>query len=189
MRSLENQEQITILTPKYPHILHGGDYNPDQWLDQPDIIEKDIRLMKKSGINCVTLGVFSWAQIEPQKDKFNFEWLDKIIDKLYEAGIYVDLATPSGSRPRWLAAEYPEVLRTDENGIRAGFGQRHNHCYTSEAYRDRVRIIDTKLAERYAHHPAVIMWHISNEFEGECHCELCQQAFREYVKKKYKNTI
>ena len=25
------------LTPKFPHMLHGGDYNPDQWLDRPDI--------------------------------------------------------------------------------------------------------------------------------------------------------
>ncbi len=174
-------------TPKFPHMLHGGDYNPEQWLNDPDILEKDIALMKKAKINCVSLGIFSWADLEPQKDNFTFDWLDKVIDSLYENGIYTILATPSGSRPHWLAEEYPEVLRVGENGQRNLYGHRHNHCYTSPAYRERVRIIDTKLAERYSHHPAVILWHLSNEFGGECHCELCQNAFRSWVKAKYKS--
>jgi len=173
------------LTPKYPHMLHGGDYNPDQWIDYPEIIEKDIELMKKAHINNVSLGIFSWAHLEPKKDVFEFEWLDKVIEKLYEAGIYINLATPSGARPHWLADEYPEVLRVDEKGVRAHFGFRHNHCMTSPVYRERVRIINTKLAQRYGKHPAVIMWHISNEYGGECHCPLCQQAFRDYLKEKY----
>lgn len=175
----------TPATPKFPHILHGGDYNPEQWRDYPHILDEDIRLMKKADINCVSVGIFSWANLEPQKDNFTFEWLDSVIDRLYENGIYVILATPSGSRPQWLAVEYPEVLRVGENGQRNLYGHRHNHCYTSPAYRERVRIIDTKLAERYANHPAVILWHISNEFGGECHCELCQQAFRDWIKEKY----
>lgn len=173
------------LTPQFPHLLHGGDYNPDQWLDEPDILEKDIYLMKQAHINCVSLGIFSWAHLEPTKDVFTFEWLDEIIDRLYKNGIYVDLATPSGARPHWLAKEYPEVLRVDEMGIRAKFGGRHNHCLTSPVYRERVAIINRKLAERYGKHPAVILWHISNEYSGECRCELCQQAFRDYLRDKY----
>lgn len=173
-------------TPKYPHILHGGDYNPDQWLAYPDVFEEDIRLMKLAHINCVSLGIFSWASLEPEKDRFNFGWLDNVIDRLYENGIYTILATPSGSRPHWLADEFPEVLRVREDGQRNLYGHRHNHCYTSPAYRERVRIIDTKLAERYAHRPEVILWHISNEFGGECYCELCQAAFREWLREKYK---
>ena len=173
-------------TPKYPHILHGGDYNPEQWLSYPDVLDEDIRLMTLAGINCVSLGIFSWADLEPEKDHFNFEWLDGIIDKLYKNDIHVILATPSGSRPHWLADEFPEVLRVGETGQRNIYGHRHNHCYTSPAYRERVRLIDTKLAERYGHHPAVILWHISNEFGGECHCELCQQEFRRWLKEKYK---
>ncbi|MBR0485525.1 MAG: beta-galactosidase, partial [Oscillospiraceae bacterium] len=91
----------------------------------------------------------------------------------------------SGARPHWLAETYPEVLRTDDTGRKALFGQRENHCPTSPAYRERVRIIDTRLAKHYAKHPAVILWHISNEFCGECHCELCQNAFRNWLKEKY----
>ncbi len=178
-------KRFAPITPKYPHILHGGDYNPDQWINEPEIVEKDIALMKKAHINNVSLGIFSWAHLEPKKDEFDFAWMDDIIDKLYAAGIYVNLATPSGARPHWLAEEYPEVLRVDERGVRAHFGFRHNHCMTSPTYRERVRIINTKLAERYASHPAVILWHISNEYGGECYCPLCQQAFREYLQKKY----
>lgn len=180
-------KKFAPITPKFPHMLHGGDYNPDQWKDYPEVLTQDIELMKKAHINCVSLGIFSWAQLEPKKDVFDFEWMDKTIDRLYENGIYVNLATPSGARPHWLADEYPEVLRVDEKGIRAHFGARHNHCYTSPAYRERVTIIDTKLAQRYAKHPGVIMWHISNEFGGECRCGLCQEAFRNYLKKKYKD--
>lgn len=176
---------FTPSTPKFPHMLHGGDYNPEQWKDYPDILDKDIELMKKANVNVCSVGIFAWAHLEPQKDKFEFEWLDEVINKLYENGIYVVLATPSGSRPQWLAEEYPEVLRVGENGVRNLYGVRHNHCYTSPAYRERVRIIDTKLSERYAKHPAVLLWHISNEFGGECHSELCQNKFLEWCKEKY----
>ena len=91
--------------------IYGGDYNPEQWLDRPDILKQDLLLMKKAHINTVTMGVFSWSTLEPIKDCFNFTWLIDIIDKLYDNGIQVILATPSGARPRWLAETYPEVLR------------------------------------------------------------------------------
>ena len=175
----------TSATPRFPHMLHGGDYNPEQWKDTPEILERDIILMKKAHINCVSLGIFAWAHLEPEENQFDFAWLSDIINRLYENQIYVILATPSGARPHWLTEKYPEVLRVDEYGRRAFFGQRENHCYTSPAYRERVRLIDTKLAEQYANHPGVILWHISNEFNGECHCELCQNAFRDWLKQKY----
>ncbi len=175
----------TPLTPKFPQMLHGGDYNPEQWKDYPEILERDIELMKEAHINCVSLGIFSWADIEPEEDLFNLEWLDNTIERLWKAGIHVILATPSGARPHWLADKYQEVLRVAEDGTRNFFGGRENHCYTSPVYRERVKIIDELLAEHYANHPAVIAWHISNEFNGECHCELCKKAFREFLQDKY----
>lgn len=167
--------------------IYGGDYNPEQWLDRPDILKQDLLLMKKAHINTVTLGVFSWSTLEPIKDCFNFTWLIDIIDKLYDNGIQVILATPSGARPRWLAETYPEVLRVREDRTRQLYGERHNHCYTSPAYRERVRIINQKLAKTFRNHPGVILWHISNEYRGECHCPLCQEAFRNWLKNKYKD--
>ena len=131
------------------------------------------------------MAIFAWAQLEPQEGVYDFGWLDEIIDRLYANGIYTVLATPSGARPQWLAQKYPEVLRVRPDGLRNFYGHRQNHCYTSPLYREKVTQIDTRLAEHYANHPAVILWHISNEFGGECHCELCQAAFREWVQKKY----
>lgn len=178
-------QRFAPATPKFPHMLHGGDYNPEQWLDQPEVLEEDIRLFRKAHINCVSLGIFSWAKLEPEEGVYDFDWLDEIIDRLYANGIYTVLATPSGARPQWLAQKYPEVLRVRPDGLRNFYGHRQNHCYTSPLYREKVTQIDTRLAKHYANHPAVILWHISNEFGGECHCELCQAAFREWVQKKY----
>lgn len=165
--------------------IHGGDYNPEQWLDRPDILSKDIRLLKKAHCNEVTLGVFSWSVLEPLEGEYHLEWLKKIIDRLYENGIYVILATPSGARPKWLADRYPEVLRVEENGQRNMFGGRHNHCYTSPEYRRKIGDLDTRLAREFGGHPGVIMWHISNELRGYCYCENCQQAFRGWLEKRY----
>ncbi len=173
----------------FDHIIHGGDYNPDQWINTPEIWDEDMRLMKLAHVNSATVGIFSWSMLEPEEGVYNFEWLDKILDKLHENGIDVILATPSGARPAWLAQKYPEVLRVEENGIRNEYGVRHNHCITSPVYREKVRNINRKLAERYKDHPAVKMWHISNEYSGECHCELCQEAFREWLKKYYHNSL
>ena len=174
-----------IIIDKYPHILHGGDYNPDQWQDSPEILEEDMRLMKKAGCNEMSMGIFAWSTLEPEEGVFDFSFLDKAMDDIYKAGGRVILATPSGARPAWMAQKYSEVLRVCEDGIRNEFGARHNHCYTSPIYREKVRIINEKLAERYCEHPALIAWHISNEYGGECHCPLCRAAFREWLKNKY----
>lgn len=170
----------------FDEFLHGADYNPEQWLDYPEIFEKDIELMKKAHCNVMSVGIFSWAALEPEEGVFNFEWLDKVINTLYENGISTILATPSGARPAWLSQKYPEVLRVSETRVRNLHGFRHNHCYTSPVYREKTAILNGKLAERYANNPAVIMWHISNEFGGECHCDLCQNEFRNWLKEKYK---
>lgn len=174
-----------IILRNYPHMIHGADYNPDQWQDRPDILKEDMRLMKLAGFNEMSVGIFAWSCLEPQEGVFDFSFLDKAMDDIYAAGGRVILATPSGARPAWLSQKYPEVLRVGTDRIRNEFGERHNHCYTSPIYREKVRIINEKLAERYANHPALIAWHISNEYGGECHCPLCRAAFREWLKLKY----
>ena len=166
-------------------LLHGGDYNPEQWLDRPDILEKDVEMLVESGCNTVSLGIFSWSVLEPEEGIFRLDWLEEIVDRLYAKGISTILATPSGARPKWMADQYPEVLRVDESRHRNFFGGRHNHCYTSPVYREKVAIINKKLAERLGNHPGVILWHISNEYGGECHCPLCQKAFQNWLREKY----
>ena len=172
-------------TPRFPAFLHGGDYNPDQWIDRPDILDRDVELMHEAHVNCVSIGIFSWAMLEPEEGVYDFEWLDSVIDRLWKGGIHVILATPSGARPAWMAQKYPEVLRVNDKYQRYHFGGRHNHCLTSPVYRRKVREMDTRLAQRYADHPAVILWHLSNEMSGSCWCPLCQEQWRGWLKEKY----
>ncbi|WP_303006647.1 beta-galactosidase [Romboutsia ilealis] len=167
-------------------LLHGGDYNPDQWLDYPEILRDDLRLMKLANVNTMTVGIFAWSTLEPTEGNYNFEWLDKIIDDVYNQGGRVILATPSGARPAWLSEKYPEVLRTNDRREKMLHGGRHNHCFSSPIYREKTKKMNYKLAERYGNHPALIMWHVSNEYSGDCHCELCQEKFRNWLKDKYK---
>lgn len=168
-------------------LLHGGDYNPEQWLDYPKILEKDLDLMRKAKINTVTVGVFSWASYEPREGQYNFAWLDHIFKEVEKLNGHIILATPSGGRPQWLSAKYPEVNRVDEYGRRHTHGFRHNHCYSSPVYRAKVTEINTILAKRYGKSPALLMWHVSNEYSGACYCDLCQNNWRQWLKKKYGN--
>ena len=178
--------QYAPIMKDMPVLLHGGDYNPEQWMEQKETIWKeDMAFAKAAGINTLSIGIFSWSFLEPEEGKFNFGWMDEVMELLYQNGIKVVLATPSGARPPWLAQKYPEVLRVNNVRQKMLYGGRHNHCLTSPVYRDKVRIINEKLALRYGKHPALGMWHISNEYGGECHCPLCQAAFRDWLKQRY----
>ena len=172
-------------TLNLPFLGHGGDYNPDQWREYPEVLNEDIRLMQLAGCNLMSVGIFAWSALEPEEGKFDFDWLEDVLDRLHAAGVSAFLATPSGARPAWMSEKYPEVLRVRPDGGRNLHGGRHNHCYTSPTYRGFVRRMNAALAQRFGHHPAVVGWHISNEYGGECHCELCQAAFRDYLKEEY----
>ncbi|KWX78765.1 beta-galactosidase [Paenibacillus jilunlii] len=181
--------KLPPVSSKIPVMLHGADYNPEQWLKYPEVLREDIRMMKLAKCNVISVGIFSWVSLEPEEGVFTFDWLDSVLDSFAENGIYAFLATPSGARPAWMSEKYPEVLRVERNRVRNLHGVRHNHCYTSPVYRQKTALLNGKLAERYADHPAVIGWHISNEYGGECHCDLCQAKFREWLKVKYDNSL
>ena len=183
MRSMS--KPFPYVNPKLPVIWHGGDYNPDQWLDRPEILDEDFRLFPLAGVNIVSIGIFSWARLEPEDGRYDFGWLDALMDRLGGAGMKAVLATPSGSKPAWMSAKYPEILRCSPDRVRDLHGNRHNHCYTSPVYRRKISEMNTRLAERYKGHPALLLWHVSNEYGGECHCPLCQEAFRSWLKKRY----
>ncbi len=178
------------INPMCKNMLHGGDYNPDQWIRTPEIWDEDMRLMKLAGCNAASTGIFAWAALEPEEGKFTFDWLDTIMDKLAANKGYAVLATPSGSKPAWMSRAYPEVCRVNADGTRQPHERRHNHCRTSPVYREKCQIINAKLAERYKNHPALLLWHISNEYNGgDCHCDLCIEAFQNWLRKRYNNDI
>lgn len=173
-----------MINEKLPRIWYGGDYNPDQWPEE--IWPEDMRLFKKAGINVVTVPVFSWAKLQPDETTWSFDWLDRVLDLCASNGIYACIATSTGAMPAWMATKYPEVLRTTFEGHRRKYGHRHNACPSSPVFRRMSTGLARKLAERYASHPTLVAWHISNEYGGRCYCDLCEKAFRAWLKKRYK---
>ncbi len=166
--------------------LHGADYNPEQWMKLKEAVwPEDMRRAKEAGINELNVGIFSWSYLEPEDGVYDFTWLDEVMDMLHANGLKAILATPSGARPAWLAQKYPSVLRMDNERKPNVFGARHNACYSSPDYRRKVTEMNTQLAKRYANHPALYMWHVSNEYNNDCHCPRCQQAFRDWAKQRY----
>jgi beta-galactosidase len=175
--------QFDPINARAPFIWHGGDYNPEQW--PPETWDADMALMQQSDFNIATIGVFSWVSLQPEEDRFTFEWLDTIFEKLHAAGRAVCLATPSAAQPAWMSQRYPDVLRADASGMRNRHSARVNFCPNSPNYRRLAVNIATRLAERYGQHPALLIWHVSNEYGGACFCETCAAAFRSWLQQKY----
>ncbi len=165
---------------------YGCDYNPEQWA--PEVWREDARLMQAAGVTFVTIGVFSWARIEPTAGARDFAWLDEVMDLMHEHGIAVDLATATASPPAWLATAHPEVLPVDRSGHRLTYGSRQTWCPSSPVYRSHSLALVEDLAARYAAHPALVMWHVSNELgchNAHCYCEVSAEAFRSWLADRY----
>jgi beta-galactosidase len=168
---------------KKSFVLFGGDYNPDQWDEAT--IDRDMELFIKAGINTVTLPVFSWGKIEPEEGVYRFEWLDNILNKLWEHGIHVFLATPTSAQPAWLSTKYPEVLPVDIGGRKRTHGMRVFFCVNSVKYRERAAALASAMAKRYQNFPGLLGWHVANEYGTYCYCENCQRKFRTWLQQKY----
>lgn len=164
----------------------GGDYNPEQW---PRYVwAEDLDLMREAGVSLATVGVFSWAHLEPTPGEYRFEWLDDVVDGLHAAGVSVDLATATASPPPWLAHRHPESLPVDHDGRRRWPGARQAYCPSSTAWRDSALALVERLADRYGQHPALRMWHVGNEYgchTSRCWCDVCAERFRGWLAERY----
>jgi beta-galactosidase len=177
-------DRPAAVLPRLNGLAYGGDYNPEQW--SPETWREDVDLMREAGVNLVTVGVFSWGQLEPRPGVFEFGWLDEVMDLLGDAGVSVDLATPTAAPPSWLAVEHPETLPVDGEGKRVAFGARCHYCQSSPVFRHYAARIAEQLASRYAGHPALAMWHIGNEYIGYgCHCPVSVAHFRRWLAERY----
>jgi len=172
-----------MLNPKLPKIWYGGDYNPDQW--PKPVWDEDMRLFKLAGIDVATLPVFSWSLLQPSEEQYDFAWLDEILAKMAQNGVYACMATSTGAYPAWMAHRYPDVTRVDFEGRKRKYGKRHNPCPSSPTYRHYSVKLAEKLAERYKDHPTLVAWHISNEYGGYCYCDNCAKTFRVWLRKRY----
>ncbi|MGW2327531.1 beta-galactosidase [Streptomyces sp. NPDC001700] len=169
-----------------PRLGYGADYNPEQW--PREVWEEDIRLMREAGVTIVSVGIFSWARIQPTEDTWDFGWLDEIMDLLHTGGIGVDLATATASPPPWLTTAHPEILPVTASGETVWPGARQHWRPTSPVFRTHALRLVRKLAERYAGHPALVAWHVSNELG--CHniydySDDAARAFRDWLRARY----
>ncbi|MET9580037.1 beta-galactosidase [Streptomyces massasporeus] len=164
-------------------IRYGGDHNPEQW--PREVWDEDHRLFTRAGIDTLTVGVFTWSVTQPAADTYDFTVLDRILDRAAAEGRRVCLATGTAALPPWLATGHPEVNRTDFEGRRHGYGRRHNFCPSSPAYREHATALASRLVERYAGHPALLAWHVNNEYGGACYCDLCAEAFRQWLRHRH----
>jgi beta-galactosidase len=167
-------------------IYFGGDYNPEQWPE--DVWPEDVALMREAGVNLVTVGVFAWSWLEPEEGKYEFGWLDRVLDGLQAGGIAVDLATATASPPPWFSHAYPQTLPIDPDGRRLTYGSRQAFCPSSPIYRAAALRLAGQLAARYGDHPALRLWHVHNEYachNARCYCDTSAAAFREWLRARY----
>ncbi len=169
-----------------PVLAFGGDYNPEQWPEE--VWLEDVALMREAGVNLVSVGIFSWALLEPAEGRYEFGWLDRVLDLLHANGVRVDLANATASPPPWFSHRYPASLPVDADGVRHSYGSRQAFCSSSLDYRRAAAALTTAIVRRYADHPAVVMWHIHNEYgchNQPCFCDASAEAFRRWLQARY----
>ncbi len=169
-----------------PRLAFGADYNPEQWPRK--VWDDDVRAMRAAGVNIVSLGIFSWAWLEPEEGCYDFGWLDEVIGLLHAGGIAVDLATATASPPPWLTTRHPEILPVDRLGNTIWPGARQHWRPTSPVFRQHALRLVRVIAQRYADHPALAAWHVSNELG--CHnvydySDDAARAFRDWLRERY----
>ena len=164
-------------------LYFGGDYNPEQW--SPDVWAEDVELMRRAGVNLVTVGVLSWSSLEPEPGRYEFGWLDQVLELLHRNGIRVNLATPTASPPPWFSLAHPDALPVTADGVQLLHGSRDTYCVSAPAYREAAAGIARVLGERYGDHPALAMWHVHNEYGTGCYCDHAAAGFRRWLQDRY----
>ncbi|MFC9926558.1 beta-galactosidase [Streptomyces sp. NPDC127190] len=171
------------ITDRLGGLAFGGDYNPEQWDEA--VWREDDELMRRARVNLATVGVFSWALLEPEEGRYDFDRLDAHIERLHANGVAVDLATPTASPPPWFTLAHPDALPVTPDGTRLTHGSRDTYCLAAPAYRSAARRIASALAERYGDHPALALWHVHNEYGTLCHCDHTAAAFRVWLRARH----
>jgi len=170
--------------PRMDTILYGVSYYQEYM--PVERLEKDVQMMKEAGINVVRMGESSWGLWEPEDGRFEFSWMDRIIDRMSQAGIKVILGTPTYSVPAWLYRKHPEILVTRLGQERATYGMRQNMDITNPTYLFYAERVIRQILNHYKDNRAIIGFQVDNETTsyGTASPNV-QVAFDEYLKKKF----
>src|SRR5215813_8590125 len=161
-------------------VAYYWEYMPYERLDQ------DVQLMQEAGINVVRIGESSWGLWEPEDGRFEFGWMDRVIDRMQKAGIKVILGTPTYSIPAWMYKKHPEIAITRFGGQTVTFGYRQNTDLMNPTYRFYCERIIRKLLDHYKNNPTVIGWQIDNETSsGGAANHDVQAGFVGYLQNKF----
>ncbi|MEW1708308.1 beta-galactosidase [Microbacterium sp. NPDC089190] len=167
-------------------LVFGCDYNPEQW--DRAVWDDDMRLMSEAGVGLVAVNIFGWSWINPDHGIWNFDELDEVMDLAHAHGIRVNLGTATASPAPWVTTRHPEILPVAEDGTRRFPGGRQAYCPSSPVFRGYAAELSRRVVERYAEHPALAMWHVSNELgchNALCYCEASAAAFRDWLRARY----
>jgi beta-galactosidase len=176
---------VQARTPKFPTVLYGVSYYPEYM--PYDRLDKDIGLMEKAGITFARVGESTWGVLEPRDGEFDFAWLERVIDRLHQAGIKVILGTPTYSIPAWLFKKHPEIQVKQINQPRYTYGLRQMTDLTHPTYRFYADRIIRRLVAHFRDHPAIIGYQLDNETHSSGTADThVQELFRERIKNKFK---
>src|SRR5207248_6181775 len=104
------QQSHAFAPDKMDNVLYGVAYYPEYM--PYDRLDKDVALMQKAGITVVRVGESTWSSWEPRDGDFQFAWMQRVLDRLHQAGIKVILGTPTYSIPTWLYKQHPDIAVT-----------------------------------------------------------------------------
>lgn len=170
----------------FSNVLYGVAYYSEYM--PTDRLDKDIEMMKAANISVVRIGESTWSLYEPQDGKFDFAWMDRVLNKMQQAGIKVILGTPTYSIPAWMAYKHPEILIQYARGGKAYYGIRQNIDFTNPTYLYYSERIIRKMMERFAKHPAIIGFQVDNETTTHgANNDDVSKDFVSYVKDKFKS--
>ena len=165
----------------------GVAYYPEHWPE--DRWPVDARMMAETGVDVVRVGEFAWSRLEPKREQYEFDWLGRAIEALAEADLEVILCTPTAVPPAWLFNRHPSMPAMDREGKPWFPGSRRVICLNNRPYRRYVRRLMRELAKQFGGNPHIVGWQIDNELgghgSGRCYCDDCQQAFREWLRRRY----
>lgn len=167
-------------------MIFGADYYPEH--REREYWRYDLENMAKANINALRVGEFAWKRFEPEDGVYDFEWMDSFLEMAEEKGIKLLICPPLRTAPAWLVEEDPSILIENNEGVRLAYGSRYTFCINNPRLIEKSIRLAEELGKHYGNNDNVLGFHLDNEYgdEPDCHCDVCTNKWRMWLKNKYK---